>query len=55
MQNCADALSWRPDFNDRKEDNISITALSDKLFIKHINTITLYKNAAEVQKGKMGD
>ena len=48
--NRADALSWRPDFDDRMGDNENITALPDQLFINHINITNLYDNIQKHQK-----
>lgn len=52
--NHTDALSQCPDFDDGKGDNADITALSDELFIRHMETITIYKEVAEAQKGDQG-
>src|SRR6267142_2840912 len=41
--NQADALSRRPDYDNGKDDNTNTTALPDDLFIKHINSLTLYE------------
>ena len=53
--NRADALSRQPDYNDRKDDNTNTTALPDDLFIKHIDSLTLYEKVATAQHQQLGE
>src|SRR5882672_1534515 len=53
--NCADALSQQPDYDDGKDDNTNTTALPDDLFIKHINSLTLYEKVATAQHQQQGE
>jgi hypothetical protein len=50
VNNRADALSCRPDYDDGKGDNENITALPDHLFINHMDSLTLYEKVAAAQE-----
>jgi len=53
--NHTDALSRWPNYDNGKDDNTNTTALPDDLFIKHINSLTLYEKVAMEQYGQKGE